>query len=111
MRKDGSRFQALVMIKALHAKNGRLRGFAKVTRDMTGRRKREEKLRKSEQRSRRPFEESRDAVLPPPRGTSWTRMGQRRTSPATRRRSFSPLMPVACMRTPRSGDDAFFRGS
>lgn len=63
VRKDGSRFWALVMIKALHEENGRLRGFAKVTRDMTDRRKREQKLRESERRYRRLFEESRDAVV------------------------------------------------
>lgn len=53
----------MVVIKALRKKNGRLRGFAKVTRDMTDRRKRVEKLRKSEQRYRRLFEESREAVV------------------------------------------------
>jgi PAS domain S-box-containing protein len=63
VRKDGSRFWALVMIKALHEENGRLRGFAKVTRDMTERRKREEQLRKSERRYRRLFEDSRDAIF------------------------------------------------
>ena len=35
MRKDGSRFWAYVVITALHDKSGRLRGFAKVTRDIT----------------------------------------------------------------------------
>src|SRR4029077_5060922 len=35
VRKDGSRFWASVTITALHDKSGRLRGFAKVTRDIT----------------------------------------------------------------------------
>ena len=35
LRKDGSRFWASVVITALHDKSGRLRGFAKVTRDIT----------------------------------------------------------------------------
>ncbi len=38
MRKDGSRFWANVVITALHDGNGRLRGFAKITRDLTIRR-------------------------------------------------------------------------
>jgi PAS domain S-box-containing protein len=35
LRKDGSRFWASVVITALHDKAGQLRGFAKVTRDIT----------------------------------------------------------------------------
>jgi PAS domain S-box-containing protein len=35
VRKDGSRFWASVVLTALHDKSGRLRGFAKVTRDVT----------------------------------------------------------------------------
>ncbi len=35
VRKDGSRFWAYVVVTALHDKSGRLRGFAKVTRDIT----------------------------------------------------------------------------
>jgi PAS domain S-box-containing protein len=35
VRKDGSRFRAYVVLTALHDKSGRLRGFAKVTRDIT----------------------------------------------------------------------------
>jgi PAS domain S-box-containing protein len=35
LRKDGSRFWANVVITALHDANGRHRGFAKVTRDLT----------------------------------------------------------------------------
>jgi PAS domain S-box-containing protein len=39
IRKDGSRFWANVVITSLRDKDGSLRGFAKVTRDMTERRK------------------------------------------------------------------------
>ena len=39
LRKDGSRFWANVVITALHDEEGSLRGFAKVTRDMTERRR------------------------------------------------------------------------
>jgi PAS domain S-box-containing protein len=45
IRKDGSRFWANVLITAVYDEAGRLRGFSKVTRDMTERRKYEEKLR------------------------------------------------------------------
>ena len=45
VRKDGSRFWANVVITALRDGNGTLRGFAKVTRDMTERRAVEEALR------------------------------------------------------------------
>lgn len=45
LRKDGSPFWANVVITALHDDQGALRGFAKVTRDMTERRRSEEALR------------------------------------------------------------------
>jgi PAS domain S-box-containing protein len=45
IRKDGSRFWANVVITALHAPDGALLGFAKVTRDLTERRAAEENLR------------------------------------------------------------------
>ena len=35
VRKDGSRFWAHVVLTALHDESGRLRGFAKVTRDIS----------------------------------------------------------------------------
>lgn len=44
MRKDGSRFWADVTLTALHAEDGSLRGFAKVTRDITERKRAEEQL-------------------------------------------------------------------
>lgn len=45
MRKNGTRFWANVIITALRDSEGELRGFAKVTRDMTERRAAEESLR------------------------------------------------------------------
>ena len=42
IRKDGTRFWANVVITALHDQEGRLFGFAKVTRDLTERKKAEE---------------------------------------------------------------------
>ena len=47
VRKDGSRFWARVVITALHDKAGRPRGFAKVTRDITEKRRGEEKFRQA----------------------------------------------------------------
>ena len=52
VRKDGSRFWANVVITALHGRDKRLIGFAKVTRDLTERRAHEEQLRHSEERFR-----------------------------------------------------------
>ena len=46
IRKDGSRFWANVIITALRDPEGRLLGFAKVTRDLTERRAAEEQARK-----------------------------------------------------------------
>src|SRR5512146_1008148 len=44
VRKDGSRFWANVIITALYSDDGNLRGFAKVTRDMTERKQAEEAI-------------------------------------------------------------------
>jgi PAS domain S-box-containing protein len=46
VRKDGSLFWANVVITALRDVTGRLRGFSKLTRDLTERREREESLRR-----------------------------------------------------------------
>jgi PAS domain S-box-containing protein len=52
VRKDGSRFWAFVALDAIRDEQGQLIGFAKVLRDMTERRKAEERLRESERRFR-----------------------------------------------------------
>lgn len=44
LRKDGSRFWALVVVTALRGETGELRGFSKITRDISERRAAEEKL-------------------------------------------------------------------
>ncbi len=53
VRKDGSRFWALGVVDAVRDNDGRLIGFAKVTRDMTERRQAQQKLEESELRFRR----------------------------------------------------------
>ena len=52
LRKDGSRFWALVVIDAVRDDAGELVGFAKITRDISERRAMEERLRESEERLR-----------------------------------------------------------
>jgi len=52
LRKDGTRFWASVVITALRSPSGELVGFAKVTRDLTTRRRAEDELRASEERFR-----------------------------------------------------------
>jgi PAS domain S-box-containing protein len=63
VRKDGSRFWANVVITALRDRDGVLRGFAKVTRDLTQRREHEELLRRSEERFRLLVEGVRDYAI------------------------------------------------
>jgi PAS domain S-box-containing protein len=52
VRKDGTRFFASVVIDAIRGDQGEILGFAKVTRDITERRKSEEALRESERHFR-----------------------------------------------------------
>jgi PAS domain S-box-containing protein len=54
IRKDGSRFWASVVITALRDETGRLRGFGKVTRDLT-----EKKMREEARNAERDREEAR----------------------------------------------------
>ncbi|WP_193375927.1 hybrid sensor histidine kinase/response regulator [Bradyrhizobium japonicum] len=49
VRKDGSRFWAYVIIDPIRDQSGKLVGYAKVTRDLTERKKAEDDLRKSQE--------------------------------------------------------------
>jgi PAS domain S-box-containing protein len=63
VRKDGRLFWASVAITALRDASGEVRGFAKITRDLTERRRQEELLRQSEERFRLLIEAVKDYAV------------------------------------------------
>lgn len=75
VRKDGSRFWASAVITALRDSDGKLRGFATLTRDLTEKRRQEEALHQSEERYRSIVEGVRDYAIftldPNGNVTSW----------------------------------------
>ena len=81
LRKDGTRFWANVVITALFGANGELRGFSKITRDLTERRAQDERMRQSEERFRLLLEGIEDYAIfmldPEGRVTSWNTGAQK----------------------------------
>jgi len=63
VRKDGTKFWANVVLTALRAPDGTLTGYAKVTRDLSERRRHEESLRYNELRFRALVEGVRDYAI------------------------------------------------
>lgn len=75
VRKDGSQFWAHAVLDPIHAPDGSLLGFAKITRDVTAKREQEKALYDSEQRFRILIQGVRDYAIymldPKGRVTNW----------------------------------------
>jgi PAS domain S-box-containing protein len=81
VRKDGTRFWADVVITAIRGPDGELRGFVKITRDLTARQQEQAALRQSEERMRLMIDSVKDYAIfmldPEGRVTSWNAGAER----------------------------------
>jgi len=81
VRKDGTRFWASVVVDRINDDNGKLIGFAKITRDMTEKREAEHALREAERRFRILIQGVTDYAIfmldPEGRVTNWNAGAQR----------------------------------
>lgn len=77
IRKDGSRFYASHAITALRDENGQLRGFAKVTRDITDRKRAEAALHEANEQFRTTFEQAAVGIAHVGLDGRWLRVNQR----------------------------------
>jgi PAS domain S-box-containing protein len=104
VRKNGSRFWAHVVITALPDESGALRGFSKITRDLTERRRQQEILRQSEERFRVLVDGLKDYAIfmldTDGRVTSWNSGARRITgyqAEEIRERHFGVFYPQAAI--------------
>jgi rsbT co-antagonist protein RsbR len=93
VRKDGSRFWANVVITALRDESGRLRGYGKISRDLTERKKVEEELRRMRDELDQRVKE-RTAELAKVNGALKAELAARKQAEEAIRALSTPVLPI-----------------